>query len=100
MKYVFRIIAVLLFLVFFGFALKNTQEVVLNFFWGYEWSGPLVLLLLGFFTAGAVLGILAMLPMLLRNRRELSRNRQRVASLEQAQMPRSTAPSVDSVPTR
>jgi putative membrane protein len=100
MKYVFRIVAALLFLVFFGFALKNTQEVVLNFFWGYEWSGPLVLLLLVFFTAGAVLGILAMLPMLLRNRRELSRNRQRVASLEQAQMPRSTAPSVDSVPTR
>ena len=49
MKILLRIIAVLLFIVFFGFAMKNTQEVSLQFFLGYEMRGPLVLLLLGFF---------------------------------------------------
>lgn len=73
MKYLFRIVAALLFVLFFGFALKNTQEVALRFFLEYELRGPLVLLLLGFFAAGAALGVLAMTPALLRNRRELSR---------------------------
>ena len=41
MKILLRIIAVLLFIVFFGFAMKNTQEVSLQFFLGYEMRGPL-----------------------------------------------------------
>jgi len=49
MKIVFRIVALILFIVFFGFALKNTQEVALRFFFDYEMRGPLVLLLLAFF---------------------------------------------------
>ncbi len=85
MKYVFRIVAALLFIVFFGFALKNTQEAVLSFFWGYELRGPLVLLLLGFFVAGAAFGIIAMLPTVFRQRREVARQKRQVASLEQAQ---------------
>lgn len=100
MKYIFRIAAGLLFIIFFGFALKNTQEVALSFFWDYEWRGPLVLMLLGFFVAGAVLGILAMLPILFRHRRELSQHRQRVSKLEQAQMQSTVPPSADSMPSR
>lgn len=95
MKYLFRIVAVLLFAVFFGFALKNTQEVALAFFWNYEWRGPLVLMLLGFFVSGAALGIFAMLPTLFRHRREIARHRQRVAKLEQAQ--KSIAPPADAI---
>ena len=65
MKIIFRIVAAILFVIFFGFALKNTQEVALQFFLGYEIRGPLVLLLLGFFAAGAALGVLAMTPTVL-----------------------------------
>ena len=83
MKLIFRIIAALVFLVFFGFALKNTQEVVLSFFLGYEMRGPLVILLLAFFAAGAVLGVLAMMPMLFRHRRDLSRHKKLLATMEQ-----------------
>jgi putative membrane protein len=85
MKLIFRIIAVLIFIVFFGFALKNTQEVVLSFFLGYEIRGPLVILLLGFFAAGAVLGVLAMTPTLFRHRRDLTRHKKLVATLQQEQ---------------
>lgn len=83
MKLLFRIVAAILFVVFFGFALKNTQEVALRFFFDYEMRGPLVLLLLGFFSAGAALGILAMIPTVFRHRRDLSRQKKAFATMEQ-----------------
>ena len=101
MKILFRILAVALFIVFFGFALKNTQEVALQFFMGYEIRGPLVLLMLGFFALGAVLGVLAMMPTFFRHRRELARLRKTIATLQkenQAQfLARTQAPQPDGV---
>jgi lipopolysaccharide assembly protein A len=82
MKTFFRIIAVILFIVFFGFALKNTQEVALRFFFDYEVHGPLVLLLLAFFAGGAALGILAMIPTVFRHRRDLAKHRQLISTME------------------
>lgn len=82
MKIVFRIVAALLFIVFFGFALKNTQEVALRFFFDYEVRGPLVLLLLAFFSGGAALGILAMTPTLFRHRRDLSRQKKAMETMQ------------------
>ncbi len=75
MKWLSRIIAIAFFIFFFGLALKNTQETALYFFWGYELRGPLVLIVLCFFLAGCVLGLLAMIPMIFRQRRELTRLR-------------------------
>ena len=82
MKMIFRLIALILFIVFFGFALKNTQEVSLRFFLDYEIRGPLVILLLGFFGAGAVLGVLAMMPMVFRHRRDVSRHKKMLGTLQ------------------
>lgn len=83
MKILFRIVAAILFIVFFGFALKNTQEVALRFFFDYEIRGPLVLLLLSFFAGGAALGILAMIPTLFRHRRDLSKHKKTISAMEQ-----------------
>ena len=85
MKIIFRIIAVILFIVFFGFALNNTQETVLNFFLGYEARAPLVMLLLAFFAAGAVLGVLAMTPTLFRHRRDLGKHRKIIETMQKEQ---------------
>lgn len=82
MKLVARIFAAILFILFFGFALKNAHEVTLFFFLGNEWHTPLALLLLAFFAAGAFLGVLAMMPTLLRKRRELNKNRSALAALQ------------------
>lgn len=82
MKIVLRIIAALLFVVFFGFALKNTQEAALSFFWNYEVRGPLVLLLLGFFVGGFVFGILGMAPIVFRQKRELARQKKANVALQ------------------
>ena len=83
MKILFRLVAAMLFIVFFGFALKNTQEAALRFFFDYELRGPLVLLLLSFFAGGAALGILAMIPTLFRYRRDLSKHKKTITAMEQ-----------------
>ena len=104
MKILFRIVAAILFIIFFGFALKNTQEAALRFFFDYEVRGPLVLLLLSFFAAGAVLGILAMIPTLFRYRRDLAKSRKAMAAMEQENeakhLARVQPPQPDSVVTK
>jgi uncharacterized integral membrane protein len=65
------LVLVLLFLLFLGFALKNTEPVAVRYFLGYEWHAALSLVLLVFFGAGAVLGVAY------RQRRELVRLRRR-----------------------
>lgn len=59
------------FLVLLGFAVKNTEGVVVHYFLGLEWQAPLVLVLLVFFAAGVVLGLTASLAILVRQRREI-----------------------------
>ena len=66
------ILRVFLFLVLFLFALKNYEVVPLKFYFDLEWRAPLVLLLLIFFSGGMALGVLACLPRLFRQRRELT----------------------------
>lgn len=101
MKLVSRVIAVLLFIIFFGFALKNTQEVALRFFLDYEIRGPLVLMLLGFFAAGATLGVLALTPTVFRHRRDLSKYKKTIAAMqkenEAQQLSRVQPPQPDAV---
>jgi len=82
MKIIFRIVAVLLFILFFSFALKNTDEVVLYLYWNNQAKSPLILLLLIFFIAGAVLGVLAMTGILLRTRRELVSKKKMLEKLQ------------------
>ncbi len=79
MKILVRLIAVALFVVFFDFALKNTDEVVLRLFWNAQAKPPLILLLLAFLVAGAVMGVLAMTGTVMRYRRELARCRKELA---------------------
>ncbi len=104
MKFLVRIVTAIIAVFFFGFALKNTQEAVLNFFLGYEIRGPLVLLLLGFFLAGAFLGVFGMLPTYVRHRRELSRHKKMITTLQQeqeaARVAQAQPPQPDSVVSR
>ena len=104
MKIIFRLFATGLFLVFFGFALKNTVEVVLHFFWNATAKAPLILLLLTFFIAGAVLGVLAMTTTVLHYRQALMRQKketeqQQLAASKLARV-RSQPPLPDSIMDR
>lgn len=100
MKFVSTIVGLVLFILFFGFALKNTQAVDLHFFLNYELRGPLVLMLLAFFVAGAALGILAVTPTVFRQRRERTRQQDTIEALQGGAKAVATPPPPDSVPTQ
>lgn len=79
----------LVFLLLFGFAVKNDEVVTLRFFFGSEWHLPLVFVMLVFFAAGIVLGATATLASWFRQWREIGRLRKalRRAEREQARPP-------------
>ena len=70
MGYLTWALRVFLLLVFFLFAQKNFEMAVLRFYFDLEWRAPLILMLLVFFFLGVLLTLLALLPRLLRLRRE------------------------------
>jgi len=88
MRYLHWVLRILLFLVLLGFAIKNTDPVVVRYFLGWEWHAPLALVLLVFFVAGAVLGVMAAVAWLYRQRRELLQlRRERRARQPEADLP-------------
>ena len=73
------------FIVMVGFALSNTETATLRFFGipQFEWRAPLVLFLLAFFAGGALLGVLATMPMVMRRNRELAVVRRQTSSSDE-----------------
>lgn len=80
MRYVSAFLKIVLFLFLLSFAVKNSDVVVLRYYLGYQWQTPLVLVLLIFFALGAATGVMACLGYLFRQRRELQRLRQVLAT--------------------
>jgi uncharacterized integral membrane protein len=97
MKFISTLIGFVIFVLFFGFALKNTQEVDLHLFLNYELRGPLVLMLLGFFVSGAVLGVLALTPTVFRHRRETNKHKTTIHTLQASAQQATRQPQPDSV---
>ncbi|NVM78790.1 putative integral membrane protein [Duganella sp. SG902] len=100
MKFISTLIGFIIFVLFFGFALKNSQEVDLQLFLHYELRGPLVLMLLGFFVAGAVLGVLALTPTVFRHRREANKHKTTIHTLQASAQQANRQPQPDSVNTQ
>src|SRR5438067_12243519 len=100
MKFVTTIAGIILFVLFFGFAMNNMNEVDLVFFKDYKVEGPLVLMLLAFFIAGAFLGILAVTPTVFRHRRESSQHKDTIQALQNAAGTAASAPQPDGVTPR
>src|SRR4051812_19682502 len=76
------------------FALKNSQQVEVFGLPGQVWQAPLVFVLLVVFIAGVVIGLLAWIPTVVRQRRELGRLR-RAAEQQAALAALSSTPERD-----
>ncbi|MBV2235705.1 MAG: DUF1049 domain-containing protein [Sterolibacterium sp.] len=66
----FRII---IFIMLFGLAIKNSRLVELRLYFDNAWQVALSLVILGSFVAGVVVGVTAGLATMIRQRREISR---------------------------
>ena len=62
-----------IFFTLLAFALNNPGDITLHFFFGTQWTGPLVIMVLGVFTLGVVVGVLGMLPKWWRHKRALKK---------------------------
>ncbi len=82
MRIVTWTIRLVLFLLLAAFAAKNIDSVPLKFLFGWELTAPLIVMLLGFFAAGALFGVLALVGTLLRQRREISLLKQQAAPVQ------------------
>ena len=68
LSWAFRI---LLFILLFGFALKNSDPVTVRFYLGAHWEASLALVVLVFFAVGVAAGVIACFAYIYRQRREI-----------------------------
>lgn len=68
MKYILWLLKAAIFFTLFAFALNNQQTATVHFFFGTQWTAPLVLVVLTAFAAGLVAGVLGMVPRWLKHR--------------------------------
>ena len=73
MRVLSRLFWAFIFFTLFAFALNNQQMASVRFFFGLQWQGPMVFVVLVAFGAGCALGVLAMAPHWWRQRREVKR---------------------------
>lgn len=61
-----------IFFTLFAFALNNQHDASVYFFFGTHWRAPQVLVVLGAFSLGVVIGVLGMVPRWWRQRKSAS----------------------------
>jgi putative membrane protein len=80
MRYLLRVVEIFLLIVLVAITVENSHAVELHLFFGQVISAPLIVFLLVFFVAGALIGLLATLGYYLRMRRELSQLKKEIRS--------------------
>jgi len=92
MKLVAWIFRIVLFVLLFVLALRNTGDASLELFFGAVWHAPLILILLAAFGLGILAALTAVAPGLMRQRMEAARLRRALGEA------RSTMPSAAEPP--
>lgn len=62
MKYLVWLLRAAFFFLLFAFSLNNQHDVVVHWFFGMQWQGPMVLAMLVAFALGLVLGLATVIP--------------------------------------
>ncbi len=88
MKYLVWLLKAAIFFTLFAFALNNQHVATVHFFFGTQWSAPLVLVVLTAFAAGVAVGALGMVPRWLKQR---AAARRREVAAEAASSPAAAA---------
>jgi uncharacterized integral membrane protein len=59
-----------IFFTLFAFALNNQGDATVRFFFGHQWTAPMVIVVLSAFGLGLAIGVLGMVPRWWRHRRD------------------------------
>lgn len=87
-----------IFFTLFAFALNNQHDATVRFFFGQQWTAPLVLVVLIAFALGLVIGVLGMVPRWWRHRRAAALARRSHEAAVTAEKPASPPPPPPSQP--
>jgi len=87
MQTVVWILRFLIVVVLVWFAVKNAQVVTIYGLPEQQWQAPLVFILLIVFVAGMVIGLLAWVPTVVRQRREIGRLKKAAGAVPPASTP-------------
>jgi uncharacterized integral membrane protein len=79
------VLRAILFVILLGLAIKNGGDVELRFFFDATWQAPLSMALLAALAIGVVLGLLALLPQVIRLRRSVGQLRKQIPQPAKAQ---------------
>ena len=82
MRIVTWTIRLIVFLLLVAFGAKNVEPVTLRFYFDLALQAPLIVVAFGFFAAGALFGVLALLGTVLRQRRRISSLRKNLPAQE------------------
>jgi putative membrane protein len=83
MKILVWLLRLFILLVLVWFAVKNSEIVTLHAY-PYSWQAPLVLVILGFFAGGVLLGLLASLGRIYRLKREVGGLKKEIKARQKA----------------
>ncbi|OXR49643.1 hypothetical protein PuT2_07630 [Pusillimonas sp. T2] len=88
MRYLVWALRLVVFIVVLLFALKNTGPVDVNFYADHVVAGvPLIVVMLAAFVVGVLFALLAIVPAMLRRRREIKRLEREVSRLQASATP-------------
>jgi uncharacterized integral membrane protein len=82
MRLIYLILYTVLFILLLGFGLKNAEPVVLHYYLGIAWQAPLSLMVLILITIGVAAGVIGLLPIFIKQRRELVALRREIKTLK------------------
>lgn len=82
MRLIYFILYTVLFILLLGFGLKNADPVVLHYYLGIAWQAPLSLMVLILISIGVAAGIIGLLPIFIKQRRELIALRREIKTLK------------------
>jgi len=82
MRYLIRFLWAVLFLFLLTFTVKNTETVVLRYYFNYEWQAPLILILLFFLVFGVAVGISCCVGKIFNQGREINMLRKKRSVLD------------------
>jgi uncharacterized integral membrane protein len=83
---------VAIFFTLVAFALNNQHDATVRFFFGQQWTAPLVLVVLSAFAIGLLIGVLGMVPRWWQHRRAATLARRAIAQAP-ATTPEKAAPT-------
>lgn len=82
-----------LFIILLGLAIKNGHDIELRFYFDASWHAPLSVVLLVTLALGVLLGLLAVLPSWIRQRRSLGQLRRQLSDKPSAPTPGAQPPA-------